>query len=131
MARELSRGEIWLLEMPRPDKRRPVLVLSRPSLIALLHTGISVVLDMPANTPAVRNWIRGIIERAGVAHQLHYLDVPTEVCRERLWAREEEGTHVFRANDQVFDAQVKGFVPPGPEEGFEVIVHRFEPDSSL
>lgn len=38
MARELNRGEIWLLEQPRPDKRRPVLVLSRPSLIAALHT---------------------------------------------------------------------------------------------
>ena len=38
MARELSRGEIWLLELARPDKRRPVLVLSRPSLIPLLHT---------------------------------------------------------------------------------------------
>lgn len=38
MARELSRGEIWLLDLPRPDKRRPVLVLSRPSLIPLLHT---------------------------------------------------------------------------------------------
>lgn len=38
MARELSRGEIWLLDLPRPDKRRPVLILSRPSLISLLHT---------------------------------------------------------------------------------------------
>lgn len=38
MARELSRGDIWMVEMPRPDKRRPVLVLSRPSLIGLLHT---------------------------------------------------------------------------------------------
>ena len=38
MARELSRGEIWLLELPRPDKRRPVLLLSRPSLIDALHT---------------------------------------------------------------------------------------------
>ena len=38
MAERLSRGEIWLLELPRPDKRRPVLVLSRPSLIQLLHT---------------------------------------------------------------------------------------------
>lgn len=38
MARELNRGEIWLLDLPRPDKRRPVLVLSRPSLISLLHT---------------------------------------------------------------------------------------------
>lgn len=38
MARDVNRGEIWLLDLPRPDKRRPVLVLSRPSLIALLHT---------------------------------------------------------------------------------------------
>jgi mRNA interferase MazF len=38
MARRVSRGEIWLLSLPRPDKRRPVLVLSRPSLIGVLHT---------------------------------------------------------------------------------------------
>ncbi|MFQ5738482.1 MAG: type II toxin-antitoxin system PemK/MazF family toxin [Acidobacteriota bacterium] len=38
MARQLERGEIWLLNLPRPDKRRPVLVLTRPSLIRLLHT---------------------------------------------------------------------------------------------
>lgn len=38
MAERLSRGEIWLLDLPRPDKRRPVLILSRPSLIPLLHT---------------------------------------------------------------------------------------------
>lgn len=38
MARRLSRGEIWLLERRRPDKRRPVLVISRPSLIVALHT---------------------------------------------------------------------------------------------
>jgi mRNA interferase MazF len=38
MASRLNRAEIWLLERPRPDKRRPVLVLSRPSLIAVLHT---------------------------------------------------------------------------------------------
>lgn len=38
MGRELNRGEIWLLDLPRPDKRRPVLILSRQSLIGLLHT---------------------------------------------------------------------------------------------
>lgn len=38
MARRLNRGEIWLLSLRQPDKRRPVLVLSRPSLIGLLHT---------------------------------------------------------------------------------------------
>lgn len=38
MAERLRRGEIWLLDCPKPDKRRPVLVLSRPSLISALHT---------------------------------------------------------------------------------------------
>jgi mRNA interferase MazF len=38
MADRLSRGEIRLLDRPHPDKRRPVLVLSRPALIPLLHT---------------------------------------------------------------------------------------------
>lgn len=35
MAERLNRGEIWLLDL---DKRRPVLILSRPSLIPLLNT---------------------------------------------------------------------------------------------
>lgn len=38
MARRLNRGELWLLDRPSPDKRRPVLVLSRPSLLHALHT---------------------------------------------------------------------------------------------
>ncbi len=38
MATRLNRGEIWLLSLPRPDKKRPVLILSRPSLIRLLNT---------------------------------------------------------------------------------------------
>ena len=38
MASRLNRAEVWLLERPRPDKRRPVLVLSRPSLITALDT---------------------------------------------------------------------------------------------
>ncbi len=38
MARRLNRAEIWLLERARPDKRRPVLVISRPALIVALHT---------------------------------------------------------------------------------------------
>jgi mRNA interferase MazF len=37
VARAVARSEIGLLNFPRPDKRRPVLVLSRSSLIDLLH----------------------------------------------------------------------------------------------
>lgn len=38
MAEPLSRGQIWLLDRARPDKRRPVLILSRPALVGRLHT---------------------------------------------------------------------------------------------
>jgi mRNA interferase MazF len=38
MARDVNRGEIWQYRFKSPDKRRPVLVLSRQEVIPLLHT---------------------------------------------------------------------------------------------
>ena len=38
MGERISRGEIWLFDFSRPDKRRPVLVLTRAEVIELLHT---------------------------------------------------------------------------------------------
>jgi len=42
MARIIQRGEIWNYEFKPPDKRRPVLVLSRPEAIAVLNTVIVI-----------------------------------------------------------------------------------------
>jgi len=38
MARGVGRGDIWLYQFGRPDKRRPVLVLSRQKALDHLHT---------------------------------------------------------------------------------------------
>ena len=38
MAQTLSRGEIWMFEFKPPDKRRPVLILTRQDVIELLNT---------------------------------------------------------------------------------------------
>src|SRR6266581_889015 len=38
MAERIKRAEIWQYSFPRPDKRRPVLILTRPEVIELLHT---------------------------------------------------------------------------------------------
>jgi len=38
MAGGVNRGEIWLYRFDRPDKRRPVLVISRQEVIGLLGT---------------------------------------------------------------------------------------------
>jgi mRNA interferase MazF len=38
MATRVARGEIWMYLFSAPDKRRPVLILSRQEVIGLLHT---------------------------------------------------------------------------------------------
>ncbi len=38
MARGVNRGEIWLYTFKPPNKRRPVVVLTRPEVITLLDT---------------------------------------------------------------------------------------------
>lgn len=38
MAERLARGQLWMYSFQRPDKRRPVLVLTRQEVIGLLHT---------------------------------------------------------------------------------------------
>jgi mRNA interferase MazF len=38
MARRVTRGDIWMYRFKSPDKRRPVVVLSRNDVIGLIHT---------------------------------------------------------------------------------------------
>jgi len=92
-------------------------------VVALLGAGVSVVLDFPANTVANRQWMRGIFEAAGAAHALHFLDVPDEVCKARLRARNASGTHPFETTDAQFDLISSHFAAPSQEEGFDVVRH--------
>jgi predicted kinase len=95
-----------------------------PHLVSLLKAGVTVVLDFPANTLLTRQWMRTIFEDAKVRHELHYLDVPDDVCRARLRARNASGGHEFAASDEQFDAITRHFVPPTADEGFDIVVHR-------
>lgn len=87
----------------------------------LLRAGMSVVLDFPSNTVRARRWARGIFEQAGAAHRLHFLDVPDEVCKARLRARNASGDHPYQTSDAEYDQFTSHFVPPSEDEGFCVI----------
>lgn len=91
---------------------------------SLLRAGMSVVLDFPANTVADRDWMREITIRAGACHQLHYLDVPDEICKARLRQRNAGGTHQFAASDAEFDQITRHFIPPSDAEGFDIVLHK-------
>ena len=94
-----------------------------PHVVALLKAGLSVVLDFQANTQAVRRWMRTLIDDSGAAHELHFLDIPDEICLQRLRARNAAGAHPYQATDADFALFTRYFVPPAPEEGFTIVVH--------
>ena len=92
-------------------------------VVSLLGAGLSVVLDFPANTVANRAWMRGIAEGAQAAHRLHYLDVPDDICKARLRARNASGMHPFSVTDEQFEQLARHFVPPSEAEGFVIVRH--------
>jgi predicted kinase len=94
-----------------------------PHVQDLLRLGMSVALDFPANTLSTRAWMRTLFEGAQADHRLHFLDVPDEVCKARLRARNAAGTHPFAPSDADFDVITSYFVPPSEAEGFKVVRH--------
>jgi len=95
-----------------------------PHIVDILQQGLSIVLDFPANTVSNRNWMRSLIARSSAAHELHLLDVPDTICKQRLLQRNAGGEHPFQVSDAEYDLFTSYFVPPGPTEGFNVVVHK-------
>ncbi len=99
--------------------------LLAPYVIDLLSRGLSVVLDFPGNTRNQRAWFREIIERAGAAHELHFLDTPDAICKAQLKARSAHlpaDTPWTREAD--FELIASHFRAPADDEGFNIVVHR-------
>jgi predicted kinase len=94
-----------------------------PHIVGILQQGLSIVLDFPANTVSNRSWMRSLITQSNAAHELHLLDVPDTVCKQRLRGRNASGEHPFQVSEEEYDLFTSYFVPPGPNEGFNVVVH--------
>ncbi len=65
-----------------------------PHVAALFRVPLSGVLDFSANNRNQCAWRRGILEYARVSFRLHYLDLPNDMCKQRLRARIESGTTI-------------------------------------
>jgi predicted kinase len=91
-------------------------------ICALLRHGTSVILDFPGNTVSQRSWFRQLIESSGARHQLHYLNVPNETCKQQLRERRVSGNDPLQ-DDATFDALLVHFAAPTPEERFAVVLH--------
>ncbi len=95
-----------------------------PFILDLLAQGTSVVLDFPGNTKNQRAWFRRLIDDAQVGHELHFVDVPDEICRLQLRGRSRDLPDGSAwTSDAEFDAVTAYFQPPSLDEGFNVILH--------
>jgi predicted kinase len=94
-----------------------------PHIVEILELGVSVVLDFPANVVSYRNWMRTLFTKANAAHELHYLDTPDSICKERLRKRNAGGSHPFQVRETDYDLFTSYFEAPRPHEGFKTVVH--------
>jgi predicted kinase len=95
-----------------------------PLICALLAKGISVTLDFPANTVRQRAWFRELINRTHADHELHFLDVPDDICKRQLRERSASLPDGARwTTEAEFDAITAYFRTPTEDEGFHVIRH--------
>lgn len=95
-----------------------------PHICSLLSMNVSVVLDFPGNTRNQRSWFHQLCLRAGVEHELHFIEASDEICRHQLRERSRSlppGTKW--TTDAEFDAITAYFEPPATDERFNVIHH--------
>ena len=91
----------------------------------ILSSGISVVLDFPANTLRQRKWFKEIISENAFAHNLHFIDASDETCKKQLKERSKDkpaGTPF--TSEAEFEGVTKYFEAPTEEEGFHITMHK-------
>jgi hypothetical protein len=77
------------------------------------------------NTFWVQDWVRELIERAKVEHELHFVDASDDLCKSQLRQRSTRlplGTPWTREAD--FEVITYYFQPSSEDENFNVVHHK-------
>ncbi|AFZ01351.1 AAA family ATPase [Calothrix sp. PCC 6303] len=99
----------------------------KPLLIShirnILNSGVSVVMDFPANTKNQRAWFKNIFLTENIPHRLIYLEIDDKICIEQIAKRRETNPErsVFDT-EEVFRHVTSFFQPPSADEGFSIEV---------
>jgi predicted kinase len=90
---------------------------------SLLHSGVSVVMDFPGNTPKQRAWFKAIFDESQIPHKLIYLQTDDSLCLQRLEKRRQESPERAQFDTEaVFHQVTRYFEAPTEDEGFNIDV---------
>lgn len=106
-------GFEWLTERTERCKAQMCQVAE-----SLISQGINVIFDFGFGDMESRKYYREWALSQGAEVSLHFLDVPVEERRKRVYRRNEEkgATFAFEVTDEMFDYMESMFVLPSDEE---------------
>jgi predicted kinase len=97
--------------------------LLKTHIRSILHSGVSVVMDFPANTKNQRAWFKDIFLTENIPHRLIYLEVDDKTCIEQIAKRRETNPELSQFDtEEVFRHVTSFFLPPSADEGFSIEV---------
>jgi len=102
----------------------------KPLLLAhikdIIESGVSVVMDFPANTIQQRSWFKELIGNNDISHQLHYLEASDELCLKQLAKRSKGRQGEAFTSEEEFHTVNSYFQVPAESEGFNIKTYKRE-----
>lgn len=95
--------------------------LLKPLVRKILNSGVSVVMDFPANTINQRAWFKEIFSNDDIPHKLIYLEASDQICLSQIKSRRIEQPERAKFDTEVvFNKVTSYFEPPSQKEGFNI-----------
>ena len=93
----------------------------------ILQSGVSVVMDFPANTINQRKWFKQILANDDIQHRLICIEASDQLCLSRIQSRREEQPERAKFDtEEVFNRVTGYFQPPTEKEGFNIEIVKRE-----
>jgi predicted kinase len=88
----------------------------------LVSRNIDVVFDIGMSRRDHRDRFRARASQTAASIKMHYLDVPREVRKARVAARNASGAYGYQVNDAMFDWMEQWFEPPSDDELYGAMI---------
>ena len=87
----------------------------------ILKSGVSVVMDFPANTVNQRKWFKEIVANEEIQHKLIYIEASDQICLCQIQSRRvRQPERAQFDTEDVFKQVTRYFQPPTEKEGFNI-----------